>query len=144
MKFNRHVSPIENNVQDRTTDAWKALCRYIDELEVSGAVEFSPLEAHGPELFAGILSAATHSTANRVLKLFDTALELPISDTAKVRAAERATAKKSPFHRQKNSVADAVLAEAFHEFRTAHAAGNTKPLDSSPKMAMSKSFLRNR
>jgi hypothetical protein len=56
MKFNRHVSPIENNVQDRTTDAWEALCRYIDELEVSGAVEFSPLEALGPELFAGIFT----------------------------------------------------------------------------------------
>lgn len=68
-----------------------------------------------------ILSEATHSTANRVLALFDTALEIPISDTAKVRAAERAIAKKAPFHRQKNSVADAVLAEAFHEFRTTHA-----------------------
>ncbi|UTY57187.1 PIN domain-containing protein [Massilia sp. erpn] len=68
-----------------------------------------------------ILSEATHSTANRVLDLFETALEISISDTAKVRAAERAIAKKAPFHRQKNSVADAVLAEAFHEFRTAYA-----------------------
>lgn len=40
MKFNRHVSPIENDVQDRTTDAWKALCRYIDELEASGGKSF--------------------------------------------------------------------------------------------------------
>ncbi|MGW8389642.1 PIN domain-containing protein [Pseudoduganella sp. HUAS MS19] len=68
-----------------------------------------------------ILSEATHSTANRVLAIFETALEISISDTAKVRAAERAIAKKAPFHRQKNSVADAVLAEAFHEFRTAQA-----------------------
>ena len=56
MKFNRHVSPIENDVQDRTTDAWKALCRYIDELEASGAEEFSPREALGPELYAGIFT----------------------------------------------------------------------------------------
>ncbi|WP_147328040.1 MULTISPECIES: leucine-rich repeat domain-containing protein [unclassified Duganella] len=54
MKFNRHVSPIENEVQDRTSDAWKALCRYIDHLEESGAEEFSPLEVLGPELYAGI------------------------------------------------------------------------------------------
>ncbi len=64
-----------------------------------------------------ILSEATHSTVNRVIKLFDTACEIKISDTVKIRAAERAIAKKAPFHKQKNSVADAVLLEAFQEFR---------------------------
>lgn len=67
-----------------------------------------------------ILSEATHSTVNRVLKIFETACEIKISNAAKIRAADRAIAKKAPFHKQKNSVADAVLAEAFHEFRTAH------------------------
>jgi len=56
MKFNRHVSPIENDVQDRSSDAWKALCRYVDELADSGAGEFSPREALGPELYAGIFT----------------------------------------------------------------------------------------
>jgi hypothetical protein len=56
MKFNRHVSAIENDVQDRTTDAWKALCRYIDELADSGADEFSPREAIGPEMYSGIFT----------------------------------------------------------------------------------------
>jgi len=56
MKINRHVSPIENEVQDRTSDAWNALCRYVDELEESGAEEFSPREALGPELYAGIFT----------------------------------------------------------------------------------------
>ena len=56
MKFNRHVSPIENEVQDRTSDAWKALCRYIDELADSGSDEFSPRDALGPELYAGIFT----------------------------------------------------------------------------------------
>lgn len=56
MKFNRHVEPIDNNVQDRHSDAWKALCRYIDELADSGAREFNPREALGPELYAGIFT----------------------------------------------------------------------------------------
>lgn len=43
-EFNRHVSAIENDVQDRTTDAWKALCRYMDELE-EGLKNF-PRERH--------------------------------------------------------------------------------------------------
>ena len=56
MKINRHVSPIENEVQDRSSDAWKALCRYVDELEESGAEEFSPRDVLGPELYAGIFT----------------------------------------------------------------------------------------
>lgn len=67
-----------------------------------------------------ILSEATQATVQRVLKLFDAACEIQISDTAKIRATDRAIEKKAPFHKQKNSVADAVLAEVFHEFRTAH------------------------
>lgn len=47
--------------------------------------------------------------------------EVIISDAAKIRAAERAITKKAPFHKQKNSVADAVLAETFQEFRVSHA-----------------------
>ena len=38
---------------------------------------------------------------------------VPITDAAKLRAADRALAKKAPFHRNKNSVADAILIEAF-------------------------------
>ena len=68
-----------------------------------------------------ILSEATQVTVNRVLKLFENAIEFRISDASKIRAAERAIAKRAPFHKQKNSVADAVLVEAFQEFRTQHA-----------------------
>lgn len=64
-----------------------------------------------------ILSEATQGSVNRVIKLFDLSFQTPISDAVKIKAAERAIAKKAPFHKQKNSVADAVLAEAFQEFR---------------------------
>jgi hypothetical protein len=67
-----------------------------------------------------ILSEATQATADRVINLFTKSCEIQISDSAKVKAAERAIAKKAPFHKQKNSVADAALIEAFNEFRTAH------------------------
>ncbi|WP_187362578.1 leucine-rich repeat domain-containing protein [Massilia rubra] len=56
MKFNRYISRIDNEVQDRSSDAWKALCRYIDEIDASGADEFAPREALGPELYAGIFT----------------------------------------------------------------------------------------
>jgi len=36
-----------------------------------------------------------------------------ITDAAKLRAADRAVAKRAPFHKNRNSVADAILVEAF-------------------------------
>lgn len=69
-----------------------------------------------------ILSEATQGSVNRVIKLFDLAFQTPITDAAKIKAAERAIDKRAPFHKQKNSVADAVLAEAFQEFRIDQAA----------------------
>jgi len=40
---------------------------------------------------------------------------IPITDAAKLCAADRALAKKAPLHKNKNSVADAMLIEAFAE-----------------------------
>lgn len=65
-----------------------------------------------------ILSEANIASVNRVMKLLEFAIQIPISDSAKIKAAERAIAKRAPFHKQKNSIADAVLAEVFHEYRT--------------------------
>jgi hypothetical protein len=48
-----------------------------------------------------------------VEQLLKHAESVPISDAAKLRAAARALAKKAPFHRNKHSVADAILIEAF-------------------------------
>lgn len=52
--MNNRISAIENNVQDRTSDAWKKLCEYIDKVEAEKKEEFSPMEALGPELFSQI------------------------------------------------------------------------------------------
>ncbi len=49
----------------------------------------------------------------RIEKLFNATKILEISDTFKLRAAQRAIEKKAPFHREKNSMADAILLEAY-------------------------------
>jgi PIN domain len=51
----------------------------------------------------------------RIEALFKTAKIFAISDTFKLRAAQRAFDKKAPFHREKNSIADAVLLEVYVE-----------------------------
>lgn len=67
-----------------------------------------------------ILSEANQADVSRVQKLFATAARTSVSDQAKIRAAERAIAKRAPFHNNKNSLADAVLVETFHEYQSAH------------------------
>ncbi|HLP51859.1 MAG TPA: hypothetical protein VK154_13315 [Chitinophagales bacterium] len=52
--MNSRISSIPNNVQDQNCDAWIKLLAYIDVLAESGADEFSPAEALGPELYAQI------------------------------------------------------------------------------------------
>lgn len=51
----------------------------------------------------------------RIEALFKTARTLQVSDVLKLRAAQRALEKKAPFHREKNSIADAVLIELYAE-----------------------------
>lgn len=48
-----------------------------------------------------------------VERILDRAETIPVTDAAKLRAVERGVAKKAPFHSKKNSVADAILIEAF-------------------------------
>jgi hypothetical protein len=55
----------------------------------------------------------------RIEALFKTATVLEIPDGAKLRAAQRALDGRAPFHRQKNSMNDALLIEMY-----ADAAGN--------------------
>ncbi len=52
--MNKRISKIPNNVQDRTSIAWKKLCEYVDKLAESNTEEFSPREALGNELFSQI------------------------------------------------------------------------------------------
>lgn len=54
----------------------------------------------------------------RIEALFKAARILETADAITLRAARRAIEKKAPFHREKNSMADAVLVETYHELVT--------------------------
>jgi hypothetical protein len=62
------------------------------------------------------LGESIAGSIGRVEKLFAVSRVVEIPDTAKLRAAERAIAKKAPFHRERNSMADALLIEIYAEF----------------------------
>ncbi|MFZ6009561.1 MAG: leucine-rich repeat domain-containing protein [Bacteroidota bacterium] len=52
--MNKRISAIQNDVQDRTSVAWRKLCDYVDKVEEEKREEFSPLEELGSELFSQI------------------------------------------------------------------------------------------
>jgi hypothetical protein len=67
-----------------------------------------------------ILTEANYLTIQRVETLFKSAIKIGVSDSAKLSAANRAILKQAPFHKSKNSMADAVLLESFSEFSLAN------------------------
>ncbi|OQW36221.1 MAG: hypothetical protein A4E19_00780 [Nitrospira sp. SG-bin1] len=62
-----------------------------------------------------ILGDSANGTINRIEKLFARTPVLDISDAVKLRAAQRAIDNRAPFHRQRNSMNDALLIEMYAE-----------------------------
>jgi PIN domain len=69
------------------------------------------------------MGEAVAASIGRVEKLFAASPVIEISDAAKLRAAERALTKKAPFHRDRNSMADALLIETYGELVAAKEPG---------------------
>jgi hypothetical protein len=59
------------------------------------------------------LGESLAASIGRVENLFAASPVVEISEAAKVRAAERGLTKKAPFHRERNSMADALLIETY-------------------------------
>jgi hypothetical protein len=59
------------------------------------------------------LGEAAMDAVNRIEKLFERSTIIEISDSVKLRAAQRAIDKRAPFHRQRNGIDDAILLEVY-------------------------------
>ena len=60
-----------------------------------------------------MLGSAVNDSIDKIEVMFAAATILDTPDAAKVRAAERALAKRAPFHKNRNSMGDAVLIELY-------------------------------
>lgn len=56
---------------------------------------------------------AVNEAVGLIEKLFTTSTAIPISESVKARAADRAIAKVAPFHRQMNGIGDAIIIETY-------------------------------
>ncbi|GAL86143.1 hypothetical protein SCB49_03104 [Sporocytophaga myxococcoides] len=54
--MNNNISRIQNNVQDRNSEAWKKLCKYVEHVAQNELEIFAPGKYLGGELFAQIFT----------------------------------------------------------------------------------------
>jgi hypothetical protein len=62
-----------------------------------------------------MLGESAVESISQIEKLFSKNTPLPVSDAVKLRAAQRAINNTAPFHRQRNSMKDAILIEMYAE-----------------------------
>jgi hypothetical protein len=62
-----------------------------------------------------ILGEAVNESIKRIEKIFSISTVIETSDEAKLRAVQRAVEKRAPFHRDKNSIGDAILIETYRD-----------------------------
>ncbi len=73
-----------------------------------------------------IVGGTAASTLDRIEKLLTSTPTIEPTDAAKLRAAQRALQKKAPFHRDRNSMADALIIETYAECVHAKATSGTR------------------
>ena len=61
------------------------------------------------------LGEVAEGTVSRIEKLFSNTPIIEISDSVKLRSAQRAIDKRAPFHRQRNGIDDAILIEVYSD-----------------------------
>lgn len=62
-----------------------------------------------------ILGEAVQEGVDQIETLFSTATAIEASEQVKLRAAQRAIDKRAPFHKDKNSIGDAILIEIYRD-----------------------------
>jgi hypothetical protein len=72
------------------------------------------------------LGSAAVDAVGRIEKLFADSALVEISDSVKLRSAQRAIDKRAPFHRQRNGIDDAVLIEVYADAVTAKTAPGSR------------------
>jgi hypothetical protein len=56
---------------------------------------------------------AVNEAVSLIERLFSTTTPIPVNESIKARAADRAIAKVAPFHRQMNGIGDAIIVETY-------------------------------
>lgn len=114
-EFARTKARILQDSQHSLSDALKRAKQAVDQLGDLSRKQVALELLNDVEYRLPALGERAIESIGRVNKLIAEAAVIEASKEAMVRAAERAIAKKAPFHRGRNSMADAVLIETYAE-----------------------------
>lgn len=114
-EFARNKARILQDRQRSLSSVLKRAKEVVDQLGDSKRKRAALEQLNEVDYKLPSLGESAVESIGRVEKLLSNAPRQEVSDAAKLRAAERAIAKKAPFHRERNSMADAVLMEMYGE-----------------------------
>ncbi len=114
-EFNRHKARIVQEATKSMSSTLRRAKELVGEFGKGTKSRRVIQEIENIDFLMPSLGDAAVDSVIRIEALFSAAKIIEISDTFKLRAAQRAFDKKAPFHREKNSIADAVLIEVYIE-----------------------------
>lgn len=94
---------------------FRRVCEAVDEFGHPDSKAALLDQLHDVDHRLGTLGEAVHASIARIETIMGGARQLETTETAKLAAAQRAIERKAPFHKAKNSIADALLIEIYGE-----------------------------
>jgi hypothetical protein len=94
---------------------FRRVCEAVDEFGHPDSKAALLDQLHDVDHRLGTLGEAVHASIARIEAIMAEARSLGTTETAKLAAAQRAIERKAPFHKAKNSMADALLIEIYGE-----------------------------
>jgi PIN domain-containing protein len=114
-EFNKNKNAVANKTRKRLSQEFKQVKNAVEEF--GGEQKAQTIDALNEiDSRLPLLSEINYATISRVEELIADAIQIEASDSVKIIAVQRGIDKKAPFHKSKNSMADAVIIEQFAEF----------------------------
>lgn len=111
-EFSRNRERIEQSMTTSVADRFKLLQKDLETLSAEWhRPGFEAINALAYEI--PLIGAMATRNFRDILELLGEGRALTATDAEQVRVVDRGLAKKAPFHRNKNSVADAMLIELY-------------------------------
>lgn len=112
-EFDRNKGRVAEVIKQRLSQEFKRIRKIVDQygdVDEKGMIIGMLDDIHHK---LPILADGVFATIDKIEELFDIAKLLEPLESIKLKCAERALSKKAPFHKNKNSMADAMMIEHF-------------------------------
>jgi PIN domain len=122
-EFARNKDRVVKDSTRSLSSHFKRVKEAVRQFEVAGARDQVLVSLDDIEHRVTILGEAVHDSVERIERVFSTTTPIEVNEQVKLRAAQRAIEKLAPFHKEKNSIGDAILIETYRDALSAAVEG---------------------